>query len=193
MVQLFVETIPPVYACCDVLVTAADVASAARFQNEARRREHLAWRRIVRRELGRSVVIDYNAVGAPTVDTPNKHISVAHCRTSVVVAIADERVGVDIESLDRDFERAKARFMSSAEAALADHDKWGAMVWTAKEAIYKLYGHREVDLIGDIHIVAYDSRSQLLTAQVGEMHNIMVEMSFYDHNTIVAVATQRLK
>lgn len=191
MVQLFVETIPPVYACCDVLVTAADVASAARFQNEARRREHLAWRRIVRRELGRNVVIDYNAVGAPTVDIPNRHISVAHCRTSVAVAIADECVGVDIESLDRDFERAKARFMSSTEAALANHDNWAAMVWTAKEAIYKLYGRREVDLIGDIHIVAYDAASQYLTAQVGEMHNIVVEMSFYDHNIVVAVATQR--
>ena len=54
MVRLFVESVPPVYLCCDTLLTAADIASAVRFQNEARRNEHLAWRRIVRRELGRS-------------------------------------------------------------------------------------------------------------------------------------------
>ena len=68
MVRLFVESVPPVYLCCDTLLTAADIASAARFQNDARRNEHLAWRRIVRRELGRDVVIDYNEVGAPIVN-----------------------------------------------------------------------------------------------------------------------------
>ena len=74
MVRLFVEALPALYACCDVLVRPQDVASAARFQNDKRRREHLAWRRIVRRELGREVVIDYNDVGAPKVDTPNIYI-----------------------------------------------------------------------------------------------------------------------
>ena len=101
MVKLVVEAIPPVYLCCDTLITASDVASASRFQNDSRRREHLAWRRVVRSELGRGVVIDYNEVGAPVVDTPNTHISVAHCAQSVAVAIANEPVGVDIEALDR--------------------------------------------------------------------------------------------
>ena len=191
MVKLIVEAIPPVYLCCDMLITASDVASASRFQNDKRRREHLAWRRVVRNELGRSVTIDYNEVGAPIVDSPNTYISVAHGGESVAVAIADEPVGVDIESLDRNYARIKSRFMTPAEESLSTMEEWPAVVWTAKEAIYKLYGKREVDLTEDIHITAFDTRSMTLTAEVRERRDIVVEAQIIENSVAVAVATYK--
>ena len=191
MVKLVVEAIPPVYLCCDALITASDVASASRFQNDRRRREHLAWRRVVRSELGRGVVIDYNEVGAPVVDTPNTHISVAHGAQSVAVAIANEPVGVDIESLDRNYERIKSRFMSPAEEALSAMEAWPAVVWTAKEAIYKLYGKREVDLTEDIRIAAFDAERMTLEAEVRETKGINVEAQIIENRVAVAVATYK--
>ena len=191
MVKLVVEAIPPVYLCCDTLITASDVASASRFQNDSRRREHLAWRRVVRSELGRGVVIDYNEVGAPVVDTPNTHISVAHCAQSVAVAIANEPVGVDIEALDRNYERIKSRFMSPAEEALSSIEAWPAVVWTAKEAIYKLYGKREVDLTEDIRITAFDAERMTLEAEVRETKGINVEAQIIENRVAVAVATYK--
>ena len=191
MVKLIVEAVPPVYLCCDTLITASDVASASRFQNDKRRREHLAWRRVVRNELGRGVVIDYNEVGAPCVDTPNTYISVAHGGESVAVAIADEPVGVDIESLDRNYERVKSRFMSSSEEALSAREEWPAMVWTAKEAIYKLYGKREVDLTEDIRITAFDAERMTLEAEVRETKGINVEAQIIENRVAVAVATYK--
>ena len=191
MVKLIVEAIPPVYLCCDMLITASDVASASRFQNDKRRREHLAWRRVVRNELGRGVTIDYNEVGAPTVDSPNTYISVAHGGESVAVAIADEPVGVDIESLDRNYARIKSRFMTPAEESLSTMEEWPAVVWTAKEAIYKLYGKREVDLTEDIHITAFDTRSMTLTAEVRERRDIVVEAQIIENSVAVAVATYK--
>ena len=191
MVKLVVEAIPPVYLCCDTLITASDVASASRFQNDSRRREHLAWRRVVRSELGRGVVIDYNEVGAPVVDTPNTHISVAHCAQSVAVAIANEPVGVDIEALDRNYERVKSRFMSPAEEALSSLEAWPAVVWTAKEAIYKLYGKREVDLTEDIRITAFDAERMTLEAEVRETKGINVEAQIIENRVAVAVATYK--
>ena len=191
MVKLIVETIPPVYLCCDMLITASDVASASRFQNDKRRREHLAWRRVVRNELGRGVTIDYNEVGAPIVDSPNTYISVAHGGESVAVAIADEPVGVDIESLDRNYARIKSRFMTPAEESLSTMEEWPAVVWTAKEAIYKLYGKREVDLTEDIHITAFDTRSMTLTAEVRERRDIVVEAQIIENSVAVAVATYK--
>ena len=191
MVKLVVEAIPPVYLCCDALITASDVASASRFQNDSRRREHLAWRRVVRSELGRGVVIDYNEVGAPVVDTPNTHISVAHGGESVAVAIANEPVGVDIESLDRNYERIKSRFMSPAEEALSAMEAWPAVVWTAKEAIYKLYGKREVDLTEDIRITAFDAERMTLDAEVRETKGINVEAQIIENRVAVAVATYK--
>ena len=191
MVKLIVEAVPPVYLCCDTLITASDVASASRFQNDKRRREHLAWRRVVRNELGRGVVIDYNEVGAPIVDIPNTYISVAHGGERVAVAIADERVGVDIENLDRNYERVKSRFMSPAEEALSDMEEWPAMVWTAKEAIYKLYGKREVDLTEDIHITALNTETMTLSAEVRDTKGIVIEVRIIENSVVVATATYK--
>ncbi len=190
MVKLIVEAIPPVYLCCDALITASDVASASRFQNDRRRREHLAWRRVVRNELGCGVVIDYNEVGAPVVDIPNTYISVAHGGERVAVAIADEPVGVDIEALERNYARVKSRFMSPAEEALSEMEEWPAVVWTAKEAIYKLYGKREVDLTVDIRITAFDAERMLLMAEVRERSGIVVKIEIIEHDAVVATATQ---
>ena len=191
MVKLIVEAVPPVYLCCDTLITASDVASASRFQNDKRRREHLAWRRVVRNELGRGVVIDYNEVGAPIVDIPNTHISVAHGGERVAVAIADERVGVDIENLDRNYERVKSRFMSPTEEALSDMEEWPAMVWTAKEAIYKLYGKREVDLTEDIHIIGLNTETMTLSAEVRDTKGIVIEVRIIENSVVVATATYK--
>ena len=137
------------------------------------------------------MTIDYNEVGAPTVDSPNTYISVAHGGESVAVAIADEPVGVDIESLDRNYARIKSRFMTPAEESLSTMEEWPAVVWTAKEAIYKLYGKREVDLTEDIHITAFDTRSMTLTAEVRERRDIVVEAQIIENSVAVAVATYK--
>ena len=188
MVKLFVEPIPRVYACCDSLITAADIASASLFQNERRRGEHLAWRRVVRRELGLRVVIDYNDVGAPVVDTPDTHISVAHGGGYVAVAIADTAVGVDIESSERNFEHVKTRYMSATELALSDNDLWPAMAWTAKEALYKLYGHKGAELRNDIVFTAFDSDRRCIEARLGNETTALVNISTTEDNMVIAVA-----
>ena len=188
MRKVIVERIPWAYACCDTLITAEDVASASRFQNERRRSEHLAWLRVVRRELGRGISISYNEVGAPEVDTPNTHISVAHGAGCVAVAISDQRVGIDIESRERDFARASSRYMSEHEAQLSTKEWWPAAVWTAKEALYKLFGRRGVELRDDLKIVAYNADSKQITAQLPDNIMAIVDIELYDESIIVATA-----
>lgn len=191
MVKLIVEEIPPLYMCCDRLIAAVDIASAVRFQNERRRMEHLAWRRIVRRELGLDVIIDYNDVGAPVVSQPNRRISVAHGGGMVAVAIADIPVGVDIESLERDFSMASSRYLSVEESQLSDDARWSAMVWTAKEAMYKLYGRRGVDLRTELQVIDYDASSMVSHGIMGGKQRVTVEYSLFDERYVVAVATER--
>lgn len=187
MVKLFVEAVPAIFACCDALVTASDVASAARFQNERRRAEHLAWRRVVRRELGRGVAIDYNEVGAPVVDTPNIYISVSHGGGVVAVAVASCRVGVDVECTDRDFSRAMSRYLSATEAALSDDAHWPAKVWCSKEAMYKLYGERGMELL-DLRIDSYDAEHDRLEGGLVNGARVIVEISRPSGNLVVATA-----
>ena len=191
MVNLFVEALPPVYLCCDALISAEDVASAMRFQNEKRRREHLAWRRVVRRELGTKVHIGYNDVGAPVVDAEGKWISVAHGGESVAVAIADCPVGVDIESVTRGFDRVAPRYMTEAELSLTESPDWACYVWCAKEAMYKLYGRRGVELRGELRVESFDSESMTIYGSMMDMAQAMVKISLYDDDIVVAVATFR--
>lgn len=188
MVKVIVERIPWAYACCDALVTAEDVASASRFQNERRRNEHLAWRRIVRRELGRGVAISYNEVGAPIVDARDTFISVAHGGGCVAVAIANERVGVDIESTDRDFARASSRYMSKEELHISTDELWPAIAWCAKEALYKLYGKRGIELRDELQIESYDAKTKQLAARLVSEREAIVEIEIRNEEVVVATA-----
>ena len=188
MVNLYVEPIPSLYACCDALITAQDVASASRFQNERRRMEHLAWRRIVRRELGRGVGISYNEVGAPQVDVEGRYIGVAHCKERVLVAIADERVGVDIEPMYRDFGRVEERIMSVDERGLSSDDRWAGVVWCAKEAMYKYYGRSAIDLQRDLRIVAVDGVAKCVYGVLPNGERVEIKISLHEGKYIVATA-----
>ena len=65
------------------------------------------------------------------------------------------------------------------------------MVWTAKEAIYKLYGQREVDLTEDIRITAFDAERMRLTAEVRDTKGIVVEAQIIGNSVAVAIATYK--
>lgn len=188
MVKLVVEQASTLYGCCDALLTAQDIASASRYQNERRRAEHLAWRRIVRRELGREVNIDYDAVGAPVVDTPNIYISVSHAAGMVAVAFSDRRVGVDIEQTERHFERVASRYISEREAKLSEERWWAAALWSAKEAMYKYYGERGIELLGDLMVESYDATTKRLRGTLAARESVEVEISLLDDKFVVAVA-----
>ena len=79
--------------------------------------------------------------------------------------------------------------MTPQEATLSDSDTWAAQVWAAKEAIYKLYGRREVELTGDIAITAYDASTSQLTATVRSTSHMVVRTQIIEDSVVVATAT----
>ena len=146
--------------------TAEDIAFAEQFSNVGRRCEVLAWRTIVRRELGAGVRIFYDEYGAPRVDIPNTHISVSHSRTQVAVLFSDKPCALDIESLDRDFRRVASRYLSDSEQIMAEQYDLFAELWSAKEALYKYYKKGKLDLVRDISIVEYNREEIALVATI---------------------------
>lgn len=137
------------------LVTAEELSAAASF-GASRRREYLAWRALVRRELGEDAVIDYNRVGAPVVTNREVFLSVAHCKGRIAVCLSDAPCAVDIESADRDFSRVVPRYLSSEERALSADLLFPAVAWCAKETLYKYSGRQELDLLCDLRIERVD-------------------------------------
>lgn len=165
MSSLFVEPISSEEALREG-ATAEDIAIVARFTSEHRRREVLAWRSIVRRELGNDCTIGYDEWGAPIVDLPNTHIGISHCRDLVAVIISDAPCAIDIEERGRNFERVSERYMTESERALSADTDWLAKVWCAKEAIYKYYRKGGVDIRRDIKVLGYNAESESLQVTI---------------------------
>ncbi len=124
-----------------------------------RRREYLAWRAVVYRELGAQTEIFYNMAGAPQVDIPGTYIGVSHSRRSVAVIIADHPTAIDIESPDRDFMKLAPRYLSARELEAFGGDlRLLCAAWCAKECIYKFHGTKATgaDIRHDIFINGID-------------------------------------
>lgn len=168
MRALFIE--PPMSeAEAAVRVSSAERAAAQEFLRERRRREFLTWRAIVRRELGPEVQLAYNEAGAPVVvGRDDVHIGVSHCRDRVAVCISDAPCAVDIEPQRRDFSRAVPRYMSSAEQTLSDDPLLPAVVWCAKETLYKYAGRPGLDLLHDLQVDAVDLEGGTVVGRIGD-------------------------
>lgn len=152
--RLFVERTmaEPLAAAC---VTEEERRRAASFGSDRRRCEFLTWRAIVRRELGAGVRIGYDAAGAPVVDR-EVHIGVTHCTGWVAVCISARRCAVDMEPESRNFLRAAPHYLAPEERALSENPLLPAVVWCAKETLYKYAGTPGLDLLRDLRILRID-------------------------------------
>lgn len=132
----------------------ADELAAARSFSPGRAHEYLAWRAVVRRELGSGVRIGYNDLGAPVLPDSPLYLSVSHTPGRVAVAIADCPCAVDIERAGRRFDRVLARYLTPDEQQLSGHPRFAAVAWCAKEALYKYAGRPGCDRLRDLRIEA---------------------------------------
>ena len=145
---------------------AEDIDFVESFANADRRCGVLAWRAIVRRELGEGVRIFYDEYGAPKVELPDTYISVSHSKGVVAVLFSDRPCAVDIEQTDRDFGRVANRYLSQREQVLAEQYGILAEMWCAKEALYKYYIKGGLDFVEHISIGEYDSDRGVLRCSI---------------------------
>ncbi len=164
---------------CELLrcATIDDLSFVARFGSASRRSEVLAWRAIVRHELGTDVDIFYDDYGAPKVNRPNVFISVSHSRDMVAVLFADRTCAVDIESAGRDFHKVASRYLSAEEQIIAEQNDIYAEIWSAKEALYKYYSKGELDLVKHISIEEYDEVRGVLMCSILDSEPIEVKIN----------------
>ncbi len=93
----------------------------------------------------------YNDYGQPTLPH-GPRFSISHCRNGIAVAIAEQPIGVDIESIRTAKPDLIHKTMNSAEqtaiASAAQPDIAFTRLWTQKEAHLKLRG---TGIIDDLH------------------------------------------
>ena len=154
------EPAEPLLSRCMPLLTEDELDRAARFRFEKDRCQYAITRGVLRLLLGEylqqppeSVRFRYNPQGKPELDAPNHpeviHFNVSHAHGLAVLAFArGRRVGIDIESSQRDleYEKLAERFFSPGEVAnlcpIPEPDRRRAFFacWTRKEAYIKAKG-----------------------------------------------------
>ena len=159
------------------IATESDLAAIEGFTSASRQAERLAWRIMVRESLGREINIEYTENGIPKIIDPQyKYISVSHCSDMVMVVLSQRKCGVDIERLDRPFEKLATRYMSSEEQNFVTQDIERAAIWCAKETLYKLANEKGLDLRADIQISALDLGEGRITGRIKDGEPIIMHI-----------------
>lgn len=170
------------------LASEAECRYVANFKQERRRREALMWRYIVRRELGEDVEIAYNENGAPVLLNREESIGVSHSADFVAVVISDKRCAVDIERLDRNFDRVAERYIRPEEQNLSQDCRLAAAVWCAKETLYKYSDEVGLDFLRDVKVLSVDFDRGLIVGQIKGNLPVDMRMMFHSDNVVVYIA-----
>lgn len=113
-----------------------------KISNPKRRLEWLAARSMIR-HFGHNGLVLYHPTRRPFLANSRSHLSISHSYPLVAVIIsANLLVGIDIESYKRSFVPVAHKFLSSREMIWVkpDDNKKLSLIWSAKEALYKLPG-----------------------------------------------------
>lgn len=147
--------------------TEADWKELERYQHEKRRKEWFASRMALRSGLAIPSEVRYHPNGKPYLD--DRALSFSHCLPLAGALTHPKLAGMDIQSCNPTIERIRERFANSAELEAADRSSspldYLTIVWSAKEAIFKVYGE-ELDFADGIHLRPFNIGDEALHATV---------------------------
>lgn len=128
----------------------AEQTQLSSIMGEGRRKEFLAARHLLHQMSGRELrgALVKDEYGKPHLDGSDHHISISHTdRLSAAVA-HPSACGIDVQVFVSKIRRLAHRFTGAEEEKqLTDANRliFQHLIWSAKEAMYKAYGRREVD------------------------------------------------
>ena len=134
------------------------------FRNESHRRQKLAVRALLNEVFEEKMYLNHHDNGKPYLENCATTISITHTDKYVAIIIHDEEeVGIDIESLDRDFTVVEKKALSEDEIDDLNDNKKNeqlAIYWCAKEAIFKRMSQNRVDFAEQIEVEKFNVRKE---------------------------------
>lgn len=127
------------------------------FVAENRKKQWLAYRLLIRTLLKpEDYPVEYDQSGKPFLAGSDIHISVTHTDDlAAVIMSRSARVGIDMERVRPRVAKVKERFLNPQELdsiGKKDELEQLTLAWCAKEALYKLYGARDLDFRDQIRL-----------------------------------------
>ena len=148
------------------------------FGSESQRKQKLAVRALINELFDEKMYLDHHDNGKPYLENCATNISITHTEKYVAVIIHDEDdLGIDIESLDRDFSAVEQRALSEDEIEDLDDDSRNeqlAIYWCAKEAIFKRMSQLRVDFAEQIEVEKFRPKGK------GELEATFIHKNGHD-------------
>ena len=147
-------------------------------KSESLRKQRLAVRALLDEMFDEKVYLSHHDNGKPFLESMVTNISITHTDRYVAIILHDsEDVGIDIESLDRDFSAVELKALSEDEIEDLDDDKRNeqlAIYWCAKEAVFKRVSLYNVDFAEQIEVERFHPRGE------GELEATFVSKDGYE-------------
>lgn len=168
-------------------------------KSESLRKQKLAVRALLDAMFEDKVYLSHHDNGKPYIENCATNISITHTDKYVAVLLNDtEEVGVDCESLDRDFSAVEKKALSEDEIDDLDDDKRNeqlAIYWCAKEAVYKKMSQYNVDFAEQIEIEDFHPRGEgkleaIFTEKDGFEEKINLQYMTFDRHVLVWVSSE---
>ncbi|MBO6062537.1 MAG: 4'-phosphopantetheinyl transferase superfamily protein [Bacteroidales bacterium] len=136
-------------------------------KNESLRKQKLAVRCLLDALFEEKVYLSHHDNGKPYIENSAMNISITHTNRYVAVILnPTDEVGIDCESLDRDFSAVKKKALSEDEIEEVEEideeqrNEQLAIYWCAKEAVYKMISQYGVDFAEQIEIDDFRLRGE---------------------------------
>jgi len=135
-------------------------------RNESQRKQRLAVRALLNEVFEEKMYLSHHDNGKPYLENCITNISITHTDKYVAIITHDEDdLGIDVESLDRDFSAVEKKALSEDEIDDLDDDKDEkneqlAIYWCAKEAIYKRMSQNRVDYAEQIEVEKFNVKDE---------------------------------
>lgn len=133
-------------------------------KSESLRKQKLAVRALLNEMFEDKVYLSHHDNGKPYIENCATNISITHTDKYVAVILNDtDEVGIDCESLDRDFSAVEKKALSEDEIDDLDDERRNeqlAIYWCAKEAVYKKISQYNVDFAEQIEVEDFNLRGE---------------------------------
>lgn len=140
--------------------------------------------RLITQQIATYLDINFEGIekdihGKPHLKNVAWEMSLSHSKSFVVVAVHPEKaIGIDIEVPNNKLRRIMPRLFSEAENIMVGEDivkmSW---FWSAKEALYKLYGKRGIDFKEHLFLKYSSTRftGEIKLPDYESQHNFNIE------------------
>lgn len=163
-------------------------------KDKSLRKQKFAVRALLNQLFEEKVYLSHHENGKPFLENRVTNISITHTDNYVAVMLDDNNEpGIDLESLDRDFQVVEYKALSEEEIEDLDEDKKHeqlAIYWCAKEAIFKMQSLYNVDFAEQIEVDKFRPKGEgeleaVFIDDEGEEDDIDLEYMIFDRHVLV--------